>query len=493
MTLLDFNELPVGSQISLPLSDRGTLLYGTAVPNSGSSTSMLLTDVNVRYVDKGGNDTTGDGSRVAPFLTVQKAITVCAALATQSNPFAVRVSPGTYATTFKLAANVYVVGSGSGSGSYNGTPQTGLTIIAPNFTNTLDASFAGAAVRATGIISCALSNPAKFDFATIASTAPSTILIDDVQTDLGVTFIGSGNAEYATVRSLYINSTSLLTFQNMGGALLQGCGNDFAGGLVLLQSAALQSFYEIMGSFFQDLTVTWTSALITNFMIVTCTGRISMTQPLITGAGATVIADQSTDIIMPAGADARLSFGNNALGTIIGLNHGYNIIQCTPSADRTLTIDRPAVPGGVTTILLVNQNGNGPVLNFALQSGGIANGGGSYVPPASSVLIVFDARGGGATHWFVLPYTQFGQVQLTNGVSAFIPCDLDANSTITATLKTFSGAAGVISAKGADRVNGTRLAGGGFKLTSILLATGATVATDAGTYDWHVVGLGAGT
>src|SRR6267142_6656329 len=151
--ILGFNDLPIGSQVEIPLGSRGQVAYGQVVPNSGSGASLLLTDRNVRYVDKGGNDATGDGSRTAPFLTVQKAVTVCAALASINDPFAVRVSPGTYATTFKLAANVYIGGSGSGAGSYNGSPQSGLTVIAPNFTQSLDASFAGATVQTTGIIS----------------------------------------------------------------------------------------------------------------------------------------------------------------------------------------------------------------------------------------------------------------------------------------------------------------------------------------------------
>src|SRR5258706_10920066 len=100
--------------------------------NQASTISLLMlaTDLNVRYVDKGGNDATGDGSRVKPFLTIQAAITNCAALATASNPFVVRVSPGTYATAFLLAANVYVVGSGTGGDEYNGAPLTGMTILA---------------------------------------------------------------------------------------------------------------------------------------------------------------------------------------------------------------------------------------------------------------------------------------------------------------------------------------------------------------------------
>jgi len=87
----------------------------------------------------------------------------------------------------------------------------------------------------------------------------------------------------------------------------------------------------------------------------------------------------------------------------------------------------------------------------------------------------------------VQPYVQGGSNALTNGVSAaLIPADVTANSRITCDLKTFNGAAGIPSALAADRVVGTRAGGGGFKITSYALATGAPVATDQGTYDWSV-------
>ena len=77
-------------------------------------------------------------------------------------------------------------------------------------------------------------------------------------------------------------------------------------------------------------------------------------------------------------------------------------------------------------------------------------------------------------------------------ISAAIAADIDLNSTITATLRTFNTATGIISAQGADRVNGTRAGGGQFKLTSVT-AAGATTVTDQSTYDVHIVALGTGT
>src|SRR5882724_4581614 len=62
---------PVGAQrewLSANGMQRGVL-------GASSSATLLATDTNVRYVDPGGSDATGTGSRSQPFRTVQPAIT----------------------------------------------------------------------------------------------------------------------------------------------------------------------------------------------------------------------------------------------------------------------------------------------------------------------------------------------------------------------------------------------------------------------------------
>jgi hypothetical protein len=489
--LLDFNELPSGSQIAIQTTDQG-VLSGTGVDPAAVVTPanvgavLLAANTNVLYVSKQGNDATGTGSEAQPFLTIAAAMTAAGA-ATITSPFVIRVQPGVYATSFTLAPNVYVFGSGGvGPGNYNGTPQAGATIIAPNAAQALGAGFAGATVRGAGIIGCSLSTALVCNFAAIGSTAASMLLLQDIETESAVTLTGSGNLEYATIRNFYVNSVSNFSCVNLGGGTIVGLLNDFGGSLILQQSAAIQSFYDIASTFVSLLTVTWTSAAIANMITVLCTGRVSVNNPLIVGAGAFVAIDQSIDLIMTDAAN-RLSFGNNAAATLIGLNHGYNIIQCTPTAARVLTIDRPQGTQGTTYILVVNQSTAFPI-DIALQGGGISTGSPTYCPPAASLLIVFDFRAPATTHWFVLPYVQAGTVALTNGVSAAIVADVTANSRIVASLKTVSGAFG--SPVCGTRTIGTRAGGGSFVITSTLPATGATVATDQGTYDWHIANGG---
>ena len=69
------------------------------------------TQAEVRYVNKAGNDATGDGSFDNPFLTVQAAISSITD-ATAAKPYSVLVAPGVYATPFLLAPWIFVQGAG---------------------------------------------------------------------------------------------------------------------------------------------------------------------------------------------------------------------------------------------------------------------------------------------------------------------------------------------------------------------------------------------
>src|SRR4029077_12169647 len=67
------------------------------------------TQAQVRYVNKGGSDATGDGSFDNPFLTIQAAITSIPD-ASITKPYGVIVAPGIYSETFAIPPYVYVHG-----------------------------------------------------------------------------------------------------------------------------------------------------------------------------------------------------------------------------------------------------------------------------------------------------------------------------------------------------------------------------------------------
>lgn len=479
---------PVGLQQEV-VGPAGMVRTVLGSASSATSALMLATDRNVRYVDKGGNDATGDGSRVNPFLTIQPAVNACAALATATDPFVVRVSPGTYASTFTLAPNVYVVGSGSGAQQYNGTPLRAATVLAPVAAQALGAAFAGAGVKATGLLNCALSTALVCNFAAIGSTGEGTLLLDDVLTESAITITGNGAAALNafTARGLYVNNTVDVTITDIPASTLIGYSSDFGGLVRYNQAAAIQGFHLLSGAYYAGPIVTWTSAAIGNFISVTMTNSQAnqLNQPgSVVGVGAQVIAFTTCNILMPDAA-SRISFGDNAAATLLGVNGAQHIVRCTPTADRVLTIDRPR-GSSLSTLLRVHNLSTAFNIDLVFPAGTVQPGSPSYVPPGSMVEIVYAFSG---DLWSISPFVQAGSTTLVNGVSANIPADISlTKSRIVVTQSVTSGAFGTAIATG--RVAGTRAGGGLFIITSILPATGATVTTDQGTYDWHVVNQG---
>ena len=68
---------------------------------------------NDYYVSKGGNDATGKGSLLSPFLTIQKAINICEALPF-GNPRVIHVSSGTYTENLTISKpRISILGDGT--------------------------------------------------------------------------------------------------------------------------------------------------------------------------------------------------------------------------------------------------------------------------------------------------------------------------------------------------------------------------------------------
>lgn len=433
-----------------------------------------------RYVSKEGVDT-GSGAVDSPFLTIQAAITSITD-ATQAKPYVVAVLPGVYATTFRIAPNIYVVGAGAGPGNYNAAPLNSATVVAPDAAQSLSAGWAGAGTSAGGIINCGFSTAFNADFLAIASTGAKSILLKNITTDSAITVKGSGSQEYACLQDVIVNNTVNVIYNNLGGSETSGLMSDFGGALNILHSGAFPSFHQIEGSYTGGLNITWTAASIVNTALVNVTGKVSTAQPVLTGAGAILVADQ-TFIATMSDAANRLSFGNDAAATIVGISQGTNIIKCTPTANRVLTITRPQLDG--STQIIIKNLSTAFYITLTLSGGTIAAGSPTYVPPLGEVIINHTFPG---DIWYVLPYVQSGVVTLVSGVSALIPADVSNNTRVTALLKTWNGdtTGSTIAALGADRVTGTFVGGGGFKLKTINAVDGGVNSNDNGTYDWEV-------
>lgn len=82
---------------------------GPQGPSGESSEDPPFTDTQILWVDKGGNDATGNGSDEKPFLTISHAMSVITD-ASSAKRYTILVGPGTYAEDVILKANVFITG-----------------------------------------------------------------------------------------------------------------------------------------------------------------------------------------------------------------------------------------------------------------------------------------------------------------------------------------------------------------------------------------------
>jgi len=477
--LLAFNDLPVGSQITVPLSDRGQLAYGQVVPPSAVG-SIVTSLAQVKIVSKAGNDATADGSIALPFLTVQAAINSISDAST-AKPYEVWVLPGVYVTSFTLAPSIFVIGSG---------PR--VTFLSPAAANCLSAAWAGTGLKVGGMANATLSTALKVDYAAIGSTGAGGTNFWNLELLSPCILTGATSTNYVRLsdvfwegfngfgQNLVITDLAVCDLFNVSG----GFGN-----LTVVGHDAY--FQEVDGqgvSLFNALSITWTGTTVNNALDCIfdgppaggTSGSGGFGQPVITGQGAIYSCPSGVAFrSIPSEADLQFNpfAGTGAAGgatAIIGCDLGTTHVVCGPSGGIVLQIRRPT---NGTRLSLKNQS----AFNITLDFGVVASSGPSYVGPFGYAEMWFSSG-----TWEVEQVVQSGTVDLVNGVSPFITADISASSRIVATMKTFNGATGIAIAKGTDRVNGTNAGGGGFKITSVSQAAGATVVTDQGTYEWHV-------
>jgi hypothetical protein len=125
--------------------------------------------------------------------------------------------------------------------------------------------------------------------------------------------------------------------------------------------------------------------------------------------------------------------------------------------------------------LFIDYFGTGPTTIRAISDGGLM-----FVAEATPNVLYFSS--GNGTDW--IPLTMSGTTTLVNGVSPLIPAYVSATTRIVAGYTNLNGSAGIgtLAALTSDRVNGNP---GSFRIRS-LSPTGAVVATDQSTVEWHI-------
>jgi hypothetical protein len=219
-------------------------LGATAPLSYDSSTgivSLIAPDVTasqIRFVNRAGNDTTGDGTYLKPFLTIQKANDSITD-ATNAKRSVIVAAPGFYSETVTLKDNVSLFGYGFD-----------LTqILAVNYT-----AAAGATGR-TNITGISIFGALTTDTSLAASTG------------INVTVNGSNLGSWAFNGGTTVTNNNILggasrigNVTNNGGIFLMNGASIF--GNLLLAGAGANTYAEIWGGFIQgNVTATGLSQL----------------------------------------------------------------------------------------------------------------------------------------------------------------------------------------------------------------------------------------
>lgn len=429
------------------------------------------TQAQTRYVDKGGNDATGDGSFDNPFLTIQAAITSITD-ATATKQYTIHVGPGIYATAFALQPWIFIEGE-----------NREATVLANPSANWIGAGFAAAGTQTAGISNVTLGANFLVDFAAVASPGAGTFILTQINyAATAISATGNNSTNLFSMADVFNTSLAFpataCAFANLAVSLAHWVARAVP---LTLSNAAAYAVTMVLS----DVAITNTIAIscastVNTLSVLTYNGALAGTASdasfVLTGDGVTV---RGLDIVRTAAlADANqtIDFNTFTAGAVKAINAGENLFTIAPTAERTLTINTPSARG--TRLRIKNTTQFACPLTFV----GTSTGGLSYIPAFGYFEAFY------ATNWNVFNDVQSGKVTLTNGVSALIPADITAQSAIVATLNDINGSATtgpVWVAKPADRVVGTRAGGGGFKITGTTNA-GATNAADNGIYDYVV-------
>jgi hypothetical protein len=152
------------------LTDDGQFL--PVVPGASQPNPPLLPSMTQEvYVNKGGNDVSGDGTVLNPFLTIARAMADITD-ASAAKRYGIIIGPGEYADPFALKPWVGIVAldGGENGASPNGAMVTELTVPANGIT--FDPSWSASGFSVSWFGGLGFTNAQTFDQATIPGALP---------------------------------------------------------------------------------------------------------------------------------------------------------------------------------------------------------------------------------------------------------------------------------------------------------------------------------
>jgi hypothetical protein len=225
-----FNYLRSRNLLTLPstavssaVGPEGSIAYDPSLAELIYSTGLAWVPISTQgpplptfsetvYVNKGGNDSTGDGTINAPFLTIQHALTTITD-SSASKYYAIMVGPGIYGG-FNIKPYTAVIGTTGGAG--NGTTPNGTMVTeinAPADTCGFDPSFATGELAIGWLAHLGFMNHQTWDQGTVVGAQPQ-LTFREISWDAGASFLGPGTVGFDNV-----TWTNCLSY---GGVLVQG-------------------------------------------------------------------------------------------------------------------------------------------------------------------------------------------------------------------------------------------------------------------------------
>jgi len=221
---------PSGQNVVVPLS--GSPIAG--LPNARwiqtiAQTFPSMFTAQEVYVNKGGSDTTGDGTPDKPFLTIPKALSTITDAST-SKRYVILVAPGEYAESFGLKPWVGITGVPPTTSGFLGLVE----ITAPADTIGYDPAYTTSGFAVSWMSHLVLSNHQTWDTNTTLNDQ-CQLTYFDVNFNGGASYIGRG-----------LGGVSNMTWDNClsyGGVLAKGIqflftigGTQFLGGTIDIEA-----------------------------------------------------------------------------------------------------------------------------------------------------------------------------------------------------------------------------------------------------------------
>ncbi len=220
---------------------------GEAGPSGPDATFPPVTATEKVWVDKSGDDVTGDGSIANPFLTIQRAEDAIVD-ASPTKPYNINVGAGEYADTFYMKPWVWVIAE-----------HRRQTIIPANIG--LDPLFltkgtSGPTAR-SGLMDLTLNGLVDFDLQTFGGTGNARLEIWHCGINQKLTFRARRDGDGMSIESAFINAG--LTGRGGGNCLLMNCyiGNNVD--IAADAKATGGTFWELANCYFNNGTLTLTS------------------------------------------------------------------------------------------------------------------------------------------------------------------------------------------------------------------------------------------